>query len=124
MSDMSDKQNQDNQEGGADKLDCVFCRIVAGELETEFLYEDDDFVAFDDINPQAPVHVLVIPRKHIASVEEMTSKDDQMMGKIFGVIRRLAEKKGVSDGYQLKINVGKKAGQEVFHLHVHLMGGW
>lgn len=100
--------------------DCIFCKIADGEFNTEFLFDDDRVVAFKDLSPQAPVHVLIIPRAHHASVKDM--KDEALMGHLFTAAKRVAEKLGV-DQYRLVINTGPEAGQSVFHLHLHLLGG-
>ncbi len=101
--------------------DCLFCRIVAGEIPAQLVYEDDHAVAFRDINPQAPVHVLVIPRKHIPSI---ASLDGQECGHQMAAIRNVAEQQGVADsGYRVVTNHGPDAQQSVFHLHWHVLGG-
>jgi histidine triad (HIT) family protein len=99
---------------------CLFCRIAAGELNTEFLYADDRVVAFRDIQPQAPVHVLLIPRSHTDALA--ASQDEAILGHLLGAARVTAAKLGLSD-YRLVINNGPTAGQSVFHLHLHLLGG-
>jgi histidine triad (HIT) family protein len=104
--------------------ECIFCKIVSGELDSEIVYEDDTAVAFKDIGPQAPHHVLVIPRRHIASVADMGEDDEALVGHLCGVAARLAEQMGFAgDGYRLVINCGRHGGQAVDHLHVHLLGG-
>ena len=99
---------------------CEFCRIASGQAGVSFLFEDDHVVAFKDINPQAPVHVLVIPKDHYNSIKEIT--DEGLIGHLFTAAKAAAEKLGISD-YRLVINTGAKAGQSVFHLHLHLLGG-
>ncbi|MCP4214305.1 MAG: histidine triad nucleotide-binding protein [bacterium] len=99
---------------------CIFCNTAEGRTGSEFLFEDDRVVAFRDISPQAPVHVLVIPRKHYASIKEM--EDEALIGHMFTAAKSVAEKLGLSD-YRLIINTGAQAGQTVFHIHLHLMGG-
>ncbi len=99
---------------------CIFCRIARGETNNEFLYEDDQVVAFKDINPQAPVHVLIIPREHFTSIKE--TEDESLIGRLFTSGKKVAEKLGLN-GYRLVINTGWEAGQSVFHLHLHLLGG-
>ena len=106
------------------KKDCVFCQIIKKKLPAEIEYEDKDVIAFKDINPQAPVHILIVPKKHIPSLNEFKDKDFRLISKIFKIAQKLAQKKGIQEGYQLHLNVGKKAGQVVFHFHLHLMGGW
>ena len=104
--------------------DCLFCRIAAGSIPSERLHEDDLVVAFRDIAPRAPTHILLIPRRHIASAAELTEADGPLLGRLFGVAADLARKEGIADGgYRLVSNVGRWGGQTVDHLHVHLMGG-
>lgn len=104
--------------------DCIFCQIAAGRIPAQLVYEDDDVVAFRDINPQAPVHVLVIPRRHLPAVGEMTADDRELVGHLFWTARRVAEELGIHhSGYRLVINNGPDAQQTVPHLHVHVLGG-
>jgi len=104
--------------------ECIFCKIANGELDSEILHSDDSAVAFNDINPQAPHHVLVIPREHIASVADVSRDDESLVGHLCGVAARLAEQLGFAeDGYRLVVNCGAHGGQAVDHLHVHLLGG-
>jgi histidine triad (HIT) family protein len=104
--------------------DCLFCRIVAGELQSSQVYSDDSVVAIRDIAPQAPTHVLLLSRKHIASVRELTEADGPIMGKIVSAAAEIAKHEGiVEDGYRLVVNVGRNGGQTVDHLHVHMLGG-
>lgn len=104
--------------------DCIFCKIIAGEFGTSFVAETDDVVAFDDISPQAPTHILVVPKRHVASVRELTRNDDALWGEMLGTANRAAQERGIDDsGYRLVTNVGPDSGQEVFHLHMHVMGG-
>ena len=106
------------------EADCVFCRIVRGELEAEVVYDEDDVLAIEDINSKAPVHVLIIPRQHVANLEEIGDLPDTVVKRLFEVASTVAEKLGVRDGgYAVMINNGRDAGQEVFHLHLHVMGG-
>ena len=106
------------------KDDCGFCKLVAGEMDVSFLYESDDIVAFRDINPKAPVHILVVPRKHIPKISDVKDADQLLLGRMLSIAKELAEKEGISDsGYRLIINCGENAGQEIFHLHLHLLGG-
>lgn len=103
---------------------CLFCRIAAGEIPARVAYEDDDVFAFHDIDPRAPVHVLLIPRKHIASVNDLTDHQGGVIGTLFLKARTLARELGVSDsGYRLVMNTGGDAGQSVHHIHLHLLGG-
>ncbi len=103
--------------------DCIFCKIVAGEIPSKKVHEDDDVVAFHDLNPQAPTHVLVIPRKHIASLDAADESDEALLGRILLATRRLARELGVESGYRVVTNCGAPAGQSVFHIHFHLLGG-
>ena len=104
--------------------DCLFCKIAAGDIPSEMVYQDDEVVAFKDIRPQAPVHILIIPRKHIAKVAEMEAGDQPLMGKLIYTATRLAREMNISeDGFRLVFNNGENAGQEVFHIHLHLLGG-
>lgn len=102
---------------------CAFCRIVAGDAQAHILYQDDDVTAFRDLRPQAPVHVLIVPNRHVAGVDSVEPEDAVLLGKLFLVARQLAEQEGIVNGYRLVVNNGPQAGQSVFHLHVHLLGG-
>ena len=103
---------------------CLFCRIAAGEIPAELVHSDQDLVAFRDINPQAPTHILIIPRKHIASVSDLSPEDAEIMGKLFLAAKDLARGEGIEDGgYRMVVNAGSDAGQTVFHIHLHLLGG-
>ena len=104
--------------------DCIFCKIAAGELGTPFVAETDLVVAFDDLAPQAPVHVLIVPKQHVASVADLTAEDGDLFADLVGVANRVARERGIADtGYRLLTNAGPDAGQTVFHLHMHLLGG-
>lgn len=104
--------------------DCLFCRIVAGEIDADVIHEDDDLLAFRDINPQAPTHVLLIPREHVTSVDDLEKGHAALVGRLHLAARDLARTEGVSDeGYRLVLNTGPAAGQSVLHLHLHLIGG-
>jgi histidine triad (HIT) family protein len=103
--------------------DCLFCRIVAGDVPSDRVYTDDDVIAFRDINPRAPTHVLVIPRRHIADAHALTEGDGELLAKLFGVVRKVADEAGLERGYRVVTNVGPESGQTVFHLHLHLLGG-
>lgn len=104
--------------------DCLFCKIIKGEIPSSKVYEDDEILAFNDINPAAPIHILVIPKKHITSLAYMEKKDEAIVGKIYGVINKIAEEKGFKEsGYRVIVNCGKDAGQEVMHLHFHILAG-
>lgn len=103
--------------------DCIFCRIVQGETTARIVYQDDDVTAFHDLHPQAPTHILIVPNRHVVGVAQVEPEDETILGKLFTVARRLAEEAGITDGYRLVINNGSLAGQSVFHLHMHLLGG-
>lgn len=106
------------------EMSCLFCKIAAGDIPSDRLYEDDEMVAFNDINPVAPVHQLLIPRRHIASAAELSETDAPLLGRLFSVAARLAAEAGIVEGgYRLVSNVGADAGQSVAHLHIHLLGG-
>lgn len=103
--------------------DCLFCRIIHGELPARKVYEDEFVVAFEDISPKAPTHVLVVPRKHIRGLAEGLSEDAELIGRCHLVAAQIARERKVESGYRTVLNVGPGAGQSVFHLHVHLLGG-
>ncbi len=104
--------------------DCIFCKIVKGEISSEFVYEDDVCVAFNDMHPQAPTHILVIPRKHIASLDKAAEDETGTLGHLMFTAAEIAREKGFAEkGYRTVINTNKDGGQTVFHLHVHLLGG-
>lgn len=104
--------------------DCLFCKIVNKEIPSKIVYEDDDVLAFRDINPKAPIHILVIPKKHIDSVMDIKTEDTELLGKVFNGIREVAKKEGISErGFRVVSNCGKEGGQEVKHLHFHVLGG-
>ena len=102
---------------------CLFCKIVAGEIPSTKVYEDETVLAFRDIAPQAPSHILVIPKAHIASVAEVTAENSSVVAHIFEVIAKIAEAEGLTDGYRVVSNCGDHAGQTVHHLHFHILGG-
>jgi len=105
-------------------MECVFCRIVAGEIPADIVYQDKELIAFRDIHPQAPTHILIIPKSHIASLTELTSKQQALMGRLILLAKELAEKEGISGkGYRLSVSCGADGGQLVPHLHFHLLGG-
>ena len=105
-------------------MDCVFCEIIKGNIPSTKVYEDEFVTAFNDLNPQTPVHVLIVPKIHISSVNEVTSKNSAVISHIYEVAAQLAKELGISDdGYRIVTNCGKNAGQTVFHLHFHLLGG-
>jgi len=104
--------------------DCIFCRIAAGKLASDIVYEDNDVVAFTDINPEAPTHLLVVPRRHISSLSAAEPADAELLGKVMLVATALARQRGLdAAGYRLVANTGREAGQTVDHVHFHLLGG-
>ena len=104
--------------------ECLFCKIVSRTIPAALVYEDDVVVAFDDINPQAPTHTLVIPRKHVASIAELQDSDVGLLGRLLLAGNKIAKLKGIADaGYRVVINTGAHGGQSVFHLHLHVLGG-
>lgn len=106
------------------KSDCIFCKIAGGVIPSELLYESEDVVAFDDINPQAPVHVVIIPRKHYATTLEMSDNAPELFGSMFKAASEIARLKGVEEsGFRLILNTKTDGGQEIFHVHMHLLGG-
>lgn len=104
--------------------DCIFCKIIKGEIPGDIIYQDEQATAFRDINPAAPTHILIIPQKHIGSINDITLDDEALIGHLFTVARQLAGQEGIAEsGYRLIINTGLDAGQAVFHIHLHLLGG-
>ena len=103
--------------------DCLFCRIVAGEIPAEIVHEDELTMAFRDINPRADVHLLLIPKQHVASLEELDESHDALVAYMLRLLPRLAREQGLADGFRTIINIGPAGGQVVFHLHMHLLGG-
>ncbi len=104
-------------------MDCIFCKIANKEIPSKKVYEDGQIVAFNDLDPQAPVHVLIIPKKHIQSADQITDDDKEVIGKIFVVASKIAKELGLENGYRIVNNCGEDGGQTVSHLHFHLMGG-
>lgn len=106
-------------------MDCIFCKIAAGEIPAKKLYEDERAVAFADINPKAPVHTLIIPRQHIASLAEVGASEEEktLVGHLHGIANELARRQNLDNGYRIVINIGPDGGQTVDHLHLHLLGG-
>lgn len=103
---------------------CIFCDIVAGKIPAKIVHDDEEVTAFVDNNPQAPVHILIVPKKHIATLNDLQAEDEQLIGRLFSTARLLAEENGVHErGYRLVINCNPEAGQSVFHIHLHLLGG-
>lgn len=104
--------------------DCLFCKIRDGEVPANIIYEDEHLLAFEDVNPQAPVHILLIPRKHIATINEIQEADAQLVARLYMAAKKIAVDKGVAEeGYRLVMNCNEKAGQTVFHLHLHMLAG-
>lgn len=103
--------------------DCIFCKIIHGDIPADLLYQDDEVLAFNDISPQAPTHILVIPKQHISGPERLTAADEALIGKLVRVGTDLAKEQGLDDGFRLVMNNGERAGQTVFHLHMHVLGG-
>ena len=104
-------------------MDCLFCKIIEGEIPSQCLYEDDKIYVFKDIDPQAPVHFLVIPKKHIESLDTTDDEDGELIGYVFKKIRDLAKEQGLKDGYRVVNNIGEDGGQSVKHMHFHVLGG-
>ncbi len=103
--------------------DCLFCKIVAGQIPSKKVHEDQHTYAFEDIDPKAPTHVLVVPKKHIRGLKEATAEEAEVIGWCHLVAAKIGRERGIEDGYRTVLNVGPKSGQSVFHLHVHLLGG-
>ena len=104
--------------------DCIFCKIAAGDIPAEKIHEDDTVVAFRDLNPQAPTHVLVIPKKHISTLNDLTDEDERIVGRMVGAAREVAVREGLADaGFRTVMNCNEAGGQTVFHIHLHLLGG-
>ena len=107
------------------ETDCLFCKISQGKTDTEMLFENDTLVVFRDINPAAPIHLLIVPKRHIRSVNDLTAADEPVLSEMIMVAREMAARQGVEkSGYRLFINVERGGGQVIFHLHMHLIGGW
>lgn len=104
--------------------DCVFCKIIKGEIPSEKVYEDEEILAFKDINPAAPIHILVIPKRHIATLLDVKPEDNYLISRIYTVINQIAKDIGIEkEGFRVIVNCGKNAGQEVMHIHFHMLGG-
>jgi histidine triad (HIT) family protein len=104
---------------------CVFCKIIKGEIPTKFVYQDEQIVAFRDIKPLAPVHILIVPKFHLDKLQDVSDNEKELLGKMLLVAKEIAEKEKIDEsGYRIGINCGRAAGQIVFHLHFHLLGGW
>ena len=103
---------------------CIFCKIIRGEIPSDIVYEDEEIIAFRDIHPAAPIHILVIPKKHIPALTHLEKEDESLIGKIYTIINKIAEKEGLAQkGFRVIVNCGEDGGQEVEHLHFHLLGG-
>lgn len=106
-------------------INCTFCKIINGEIPTEFLYQDEEVVAFRDINPKAPVHILIVPKKHIEKLQDVSDNEKDLLGQILLIAQKMAEREKIAkSGYKIVVNCGEGAGQIVPHLHLHLLGGW
>lgn len=104
--------------------DCIFCKIINREIPSDIVYEDDEVIAFKDIRPVTPVHILVIPKKHISMLTDLTEEDEALIGKIYTTINKIAKQEGFEkQGYRVIANCGKDSGQEVMHIHFHILGG-
>ena len=103
--------------------DCIFCRIAAGEIPSEMVYQDEQLVAFRDLNPQAPVHILIIPRAHLASLADARPEHGPVLGQVLLAAGEIARQEGIAEGYRVVNNCGESAGQTVFHVHFHVLGG-
>lgn len=104
--------------------DCIFCKIIGKEIPSQIVYEDEEILAFKDIAPKAPVHIIVIPKKHIKKITEIEKQDEAVIGRIYNVINQIAKEQGIAeDGFRVIINCGENGGQEVPHVHFHLLGG-
>ncbi len=104
--------------------ECLFCKMITGEITPNTVYENDDVLAFRDINPQAPTHVLVIPKRHIATINDLTPTDEELVGKLYSAAAHVAGEEGIAaEGYRVVMNCNRRSGQTVFHIHLHLIGG-
>jgi histidine triad (HIT) family protein len=114
----------DNMELEVERMTCIFCQIVAHELPAEIVYENQDLIVFKDINPAAPVHLLIVPKKHLDSLNSLDENTADIGSRMFLAAKRMAELQGIKTGYRIMVNCGREAGQVIRHLHMHLMGGW
>ena len=103
--------------------ECLFCRIVNGDIPAKKVHEDEHVLAFEDLHPHAPTHVLIVPKKHIRGLKEAQAEDAELVGRLHLAAAEIARQRGIEDGYRTVLNVGPKSGQSVFHMHVHLLGG-
>ena len=107
-----------------DSSDCLFCKILDGDIPADIIFSSDDVIAFRDISPQAPTHALIIPRKHVATINDLEEGDEALVGNLFLAAKKIAAEEGIADaGYRVAMNCNEAAGQTVFHLHLHLLGG-
>ncbi len=104
--------------------DCLFCKFIKGEIAKEFVYQDKDVVAFHSIHPEAPIHILIVPKKHIDKLQDISDNDKELLGQVLLAAKKIARQEKIEQGFKVVINCGKRGGQEIFHLHVHLLGGW
>ena len=105
-------------------MDCIFCRIVTGEVPADIVYQDNSVTAFRDISPQAPVHILIVPNQHLVSIGDIRPEHNDLLGRMFAIANQLADQEGIAEtGYRLVTNRGEQSGQSVYHLHLHLLGG-
>jgi histidine triad (HIT) family protein len=110
--------------GGIFLEDCLFCKISAGEMDTDFVYQDEKLVVFEDINAQAPVHLLIVPKKHISDLNKLQPEDNDLIGHVYQVAKKIAAEHNIAEsGYRLVSNCGEQGGQTVYHIHFHLLGG-
>jgi len=103
--------------------DCIFCKIVEGKIPSRKVYEDDDMLAFHDINPQAPVHFMIVPKEHVDSLAQVDARHERVLGRMFAIAGRLAREQGSPDGFRTIVNTGRIGRQDVYHLHIHVLGG-
>jgi histidine triad (HIT) family protein len=104
-------------------MDCLFCKIIAGAIPSKKVYEDSKVFAFEDINPGAPTHVLIIPKRHLAGLDKATAEDAELLGYMQLIAAQIGRDRGIEDGYRTVLNVGPRSGQSVFHIHLHILGG-
>jgi histidine triad (HIT) family protein len=102
---------------------CIFCKIIDGQISSDKVYDDDHMIAFRDINPQAPTHIVIVPRKHIPYIADMGDSDEPLIGHLIHTATKIAQQEGLDQGYRIVVNNGEQAGQTVFHIHFHLLGG-
>ncbi len=105
-------------------MNCIFCKIINKEQPADIIYQDEKFISFKDINPSAPVHLLIVPKQHIASVNKLEEQHKELIGELILLAKKIAKKQNIDNGYKLSFNVGRKGGQIIDHIHLHLTGGW